>query len=70
MTLDEAIKRYKSDAEYERTHGDLQGRLEFRQLVEWLRRYQKIQEIVEHWACCGNASSSMIAISEVLDGDD
>jgi hypothetical protein len=29
-----------------------------------------VQEIVEHWACCGNASSSMIAISEVLDGDD
>lgn len=25
MTIDEAIKRYESNAEYERTHGDLQG---------------------------------------------
>lgn len=39
--------------------------------VDTMRKYQKIQEIVEHWACCGNPSDSMIAISEVLeDGKD
>lgn len=28
-------------------------------------------EIVNHWACCGNPTDSMIAISEVLeDGND
>lgn len=32
-----------------------------------LRKYQKIEQIVEHWACCGNPSDSMIAISEVLE---
>lgn len=32
-------------------------------------KYQKIQEIVEHWACCGNAADSMIAISEVLEDE-
>lgn len=37
MTLDEAIGRYKNNAEYERTHGNLQGCLEFRQLGEWLK---------------------------------
>lgn len=35
--------------------------------IETMRKYQKIQEIVEHWACCGNPSDSMIAISEVLE---
>lgn len=35
--------------------------------TETMRKYQKIVEIVEHWACCGNPSDSMIAISEVLE---
>ena len=47
MTLDEAIKRYTDNAEYERTHGNLQGCLEFKQLAEWLRKYQKIENIVD-----------------------
>lgn len=34
MTLDEAIKRYTDNAEYERTHGNLQGCMEFKQLSE------------------------------------
>ena len=34
MTIDEAIKRFQSNAEYERTYGNLQGCLEFRQLAE------------------------------------
>ena len=46
MTIDEAITRYKNNAEYERTHGSLQGCLEFRQLAEWLEQLQKIEEIV------------------------
>ena len=33
MTIDEAIQRYTDNAEYERTH-DLQGCLEFKQLVK------------------------------------
>lgn len=36
MTLDEAIKMYTNNAECERTHGSLQGCLDFRQLAEWL----------------------------------
>ena len=35
--------------------------------IDIMHKYQKIEEIVEHWACCGNPSDSMIAISEVLD---
>lgn len=45
MKLDEAIKRYKNNAEFERTHGNLQGGLEFRQLAKWLeelRAYRKM----------------------------
>ena len=37
--------------------------------IETIRKYQKIQEIVEHWACCGNPSDSMIAISEVIEDE-
>ena len=48
--IDEAITRYKNNAEYERTHGNLQGCLEFRQLTKWLEQLQKITEIVEEWS--------------------
>ena len=43
MTLDEAIKRYENNAEYERTHGNLQGCLEFRQLAEWLKELKELR---------------------------
>ena len=42
MTIDEAINRYESNAEYERTHESLQGCLEFRQLAEWLKEYKRL----------------------------
>lgn len=44
FNLDEAIKRYTRNAEYERTHGSLQGCLEFRQLAEWLKDYKRLLE--------------------------
>jgi hypothetical protein len=47
MKLDEAITRYKNNAEYERTHGNLQGCLEFRQLAKWLEKLQKIEQILD-----------------------
>lgn len=36
---------------------------------ELLRKYQKIEKIVEHWACCGYPSDSMIAIKEVIEDE-
>lgn len=47
MTLDEAIKRFGDNAEYERTHGSLQGCLEFRQIAEWLGELKKLKEQAE-----------------------
>ena len=47
--IEEVITRYKNNAEHERTHGNLQGCLEFRQLAEWLRKYQKIKNIICKW---------------------
>ena len=44
MTNEEAIERYTSNAEYERTHGNLQGYLEFKQLAEWLKDYKRLLE--------------------------
>jgi predicted CopG family antitoxin len=44
VTLDEAIKRYINSAEYERTHENLQGFLEFKQLAGWLRDYKRLLE--------------------------
>ena len=49
MTLDEAIERYTNNAEYERTHDNLQGCLDFKQLAEWLRELQihrKIHDVL------------------------
>lgn len=49
MKIDEAIKRYTDNAEYERTHGNLQGRLDFKQLAEWLRElkaYRNVRRIL------------------------
>lgn len=44
MTLDEAIKRYADNAEYERTHGNLQGYLEFKRLEKWLKELKQLRE--------------------------
>ena len=44
MTLDEAIKTYTSNAEYERTHGNLQGCLDFKQLADWLKELKQLKE--------------------------
>lgn len=44
MTLEEAIKRYTSNAFYEKSDGNLQGCLEFRQLAEWLKDYKRLLE--------------------------
>ena len=47
MTIEEEIKRFTDNAEYERTHGNLQGCIEFKQLAEWLHKYQKIEQILD-----------------------
>lgn len=44
MTLDEAIKRYTSNAFYEKTDGNLQECLELEQLVEWLKELKQLGE--------------------------
>ena len=43
--LDETIERFSHNAEYERTHGNLQGCLEFRQLVRWLKELREYREM-------------------------
>lgn len=48
MTLEEAIKRYTDNAEYERTHGNLQGCLDFKQLAEWLREFKAYRKSWEY----------------------
>ena len=69
MSIDKAITRYKSNAEYERTHGNLQGCLEFRQLAEWLEKLQKIEQILKDIPYGGDAT--VRRIQEVVeDGND
>lgn len=45
MILDEVIKTYTSNAEYERTHGNLQGCLDFKELAEWLKELKRLREL-------------------------
>jgi len=49
MTLDEAIERYTSNAEYERTHGNLQGCLDFKKLAEWLKELKVFKSRKGKW---------------------
>ena len=51
MILDEEIKRFNNNAEYERTHGNLQGCLDFRQLVEFLKELKQLREQTR-WIPC------------------
>lgn len=54
MTIEEAIKRYVDNAEYERAHGNLQGYLEFKRLEKWLKElrvYRKMY-LEEHEDDC------------------
>ena len=44
MTIDEAIERYADNSEYESDHGNLQGCLEFKQLVKWLKELKQLRE--------------------------
>lgn len=46
MTIDEAIEMYTSNVEYERTHGNLQGCLDFKQLAEWLKELKLYREMI------------------------
>ena len=45
MTLEEAIKRYNSNAFYEKSDGNLQGYLEFRQLAKWLEELKAYRKL-------------------------
>lgn len=47
MKLEEAIKRYTSNAFYEKSDGNLQGYLEFNQLAEWLKDYKRLMSALE-----------------------
>ena len=44
ITIDEFIERFRSNAEYQRNIGDLQGCLEFRQLSEYLKELKQLRE--------------------------
>lgn len=45
MTIEEAIERYDDNSDYERAHGNLQGCLEFKQLVKWLKELSVYREM-------------------------
>ena len=47
MTIDEQIKIFESNSEFERKDGDLQGCLNFRQLAEWLKDYKRLLGAIE-----------------------
>jgi len=66
MKIDEAIKRFIDNAEYERSHGNLQGCLEFRQLAEWLAELKHLREQTDP---CEDTISRRAAVSVANDFD-
>lgn len=70
MTLDEAIKRFNNNAEHERSHGSLQGCLEFRQLAEWLTELKELKEQTKPCEDCISRQEAINAIDRLyLDGE-
>ena len=79
MTINEAIERYISNAEYERTHGNLQGCLEFKQLANWLKDYKRLLEQnnsdencistepkkIDEWDICGKSAELWIVNGKI-----
>ena len=47
LTKQEIIDRFRSNAEFERQKGNLNGCLEFKQIAEWLDQLQEIERIVK-----------------------
>ena len=85
MKIEEAIKRYINNAEYERTHENLQGCLEFKQLADWLKELKQLREqtrwipvsekVPEEFAdvlCCTDSDEVFIAkyLGKMNDGTD
>lgn len=67
MTIDEVIKRYKNDAEWERSHNNTDYYEEYKQIAEWLEKYQKIEQIISDGYLQGKSSGEMLlGIKEVL----
>lgn len=77
MKIDEAITRYKNNAEYERTHGNLQGFLEFRQLYKWLKELRAYRQMYhkEHEDDClraepfGNTYKDIDIAETIIEAD-
>ena len=71
MKLDEAIERYTRNAEYERTHGSLQGCMDFRQLAEWMKDYKRLleQEPTGHWTLHNEGYFDESYVCSKCDGD-
>ena len=46
LDIDEEIKKFESNAEYERTHENLRGCQEFKKLAEWLKELKELRHEV------------------------
>lgn len=62
MTLDEEIKKFESNAEFERTHENLRGCQEFKKLAGWLRELKAYKE----QETCEDAISRKAALETIL----
>lgn len=67
MTLEEAIEMYTSNAEYERTHGSLQGCKNFKQFAEWLKELKAYKEQGEDYI---SRNAAIVQLSHNKIGDD
>ena len=74
LTINNVIKRFNTNAAYERANGNLQGYLEFRQIARWLRKYQRIIQVYQTFTevnfSYDKAMRKIINIIESEDGDD
>lgn len=71
MSIDEVIKKYKNQAEWEHSHNNMDYCEEYEQLAKWLEQLQKIKEIAEKWKADnftdGFAWDCMQEVADIID---
>lgn len=72
MTIDEAIEKYKNQAEWEHSHNNTDYYEEYEQLAKWLEQLQKIKEIAFPLQFCSTDKlehEAIMKICEVLEDE-
>ena len=67
ITIDEAIEKYKNQAEWEHSHDNMDYCEEYEQLAKWLEQLQKIKQIAYPLQFCSTDKLNHEAIMKICE---